>query len=211
MAEPPPLKKRKKHKGEPIILKKRKEPPRPGVDYWCPGMANQPTTHSRHQANQLSSEEGEAIVAAWKKNGVLVESDEYPGKGWLGRVAMWGGIAGFLLFGFKNMGINVLGLGWYVCSLAPNKEDGYAQATVPKKAKPDWMSYKKMLVHPVVWRFLNGWAIIPEGMVVSHRGPDTRLMALCVESAELNESRKSCNVTLSSRACPHDWGGTPCI
>jgi len=51
----------------------------------------------------------------------------------------------------------------------------------------------KVLRHLVVWRYLNDYVLIPDGLQISHCDHDTTILNLVAESRDLNESRKYCH------------------
>lgn len=96
--------------------------------------------------------------------------------------------------------------------LKPTKVNGHPQATVSKAlmGKLDfdpWANTKrgqvKVLRHLVVWRYLNGGALLPDDLQISHVDADHTVLNLVAESRTLNESRKYCH--LYRWNCPHSY------
>lgn len=86
-------------------------------------------------------------------------------------------------------------------SLVSTKEAGHPQATVPRKLahsfeRDYWLDKFQLKVqrHLIVWRYLNNFAAIPEGLEISHCDHDHKILNLVAESHELNESRKACHL-----------------
>lgn len=61
--------------------------------------------------------------------------------------------------------------------------------------KSSWVP--RLLVHCVMWRYYNNYAMIPEGKQVSHITDQALLLSphlLCIESGEINRSRVACRI-----------------
>lgn len=87
-------------------------------------------------------------------------------------------------------------------TLVPTKENGHPQTTIPRKLveyfeRDYWDDNKSQLKisrHLIIWRYLNNFEPIPEGLEISHCDHDHRILNLVAESHELNESRKACHL-----------------
>ena len=75
----------------------------------------------------------------------------------------------------------------YVSNLVSNT-NGYSQVDCSSVGFPH-----KVLVHQIVWRYMNRCASIPQGMEISHLFSDKAIVWPTVsEDPEVNESRKPC-------------------
>ena len=104
-------------------------------------------------------------------------------------------------------------------SLVPTKNAGHPQATIPRKLAdlferdywPDDEKQLKISRHLIVWRYLNDYEAIPDGLEISHCDHDNTILNLVAESHELNESRKACHIfgwykkrdSKGELLCPH--------
>lgn len=81
----------------------------------------------------------------------------------------------------------------WICSMVPNKEDGYAQADVTGSCKNGSKVTGKVLVHHLWFRYKNNYAKVQDGMEISHLHNDTSILNVIEESWEMNQSRKWCH------------------
>jgi hypothetical protein len=96
----------------------------------------------------------------------------------------------------KNERIKYLefGLRGIICNLAPtrNRRGGYKY---PQIDISRWTGRSgKVLVHAVWWRFVNNYKLIDPNLELSHLDANPKYIDTVLESAEMNESRKSCHL-----------------
>ena len=82
---------------------------------------------------------------------------------------------------------------FYKCVLVTTGVNKHAQVTIPKHFAGANGS-RKELVHLIWWRWQNAYALIPEGLHISHLDQDQQVLHLTAETPFVNESRKACHL-----------------
>jgi hypothetical protein len=157
--------------------------------------------------NKLSPDDVRIVVDSWLASGTLKRVPR-TGDGKREDLPPWGQDSNYSIY-FKT-------------DLVPTKKNGHPQGTIGVSAIAKFSpaakqyfegnnSQVKVLVHEVVWRFLNNGATLPSGLDISHCDHDGKVLNLIAESTSLNESRKYCkqmgwygrNDNNGTLLCPH--------
>lgn len=92
----------------------------------------------------------------------------------------------------------------WVCTMVPNKNEGYAQTDVTGACKNGSQVTGKVLVHHLWFRYQNGFAKIKDNMEISHLNKSANILNVIEESWEMNQSRKYCHLFGWYKAFPNE-------